>query len=151
MEPIFDKLARQMPRRGKVVRFILGVVKFTFLMIVTTVICTIAWEGLLAGKVYSCTDGPTGYLTPGDWVHAHDGLPVAVVPKIIPPHDMSEPDTIKQGWSVAGLWCIWISFFIVSLVVSLVLARLPWLSWVTTLDSLAERRHGHDRAASYEG
>ena len=115
-------------------------------MFLMTIICTWAWDTFLNGKVYYCTDGGTlDYLFVGDgWVHAHDGHPIVVVPKIVPTADMSAPDTIKQGWSVAGLWCVWISFFTVSLVVSVLFA---WISWIKTLERFAERHHGHVRAA----
>ena len=39
---------------------------------------------------------------------------------------MSEPDTIKEGWSVTSLWYLWYSFVIISLVVSTLLALVPW-------------------------
>jgi len=128
MEPLLDQLARHMPRPKKVPCWVASIVKFVFAMVVMTIVCTVAWEDLLDDRVYMCTDGPSCYLTPGDWVHAHDGLPVEVVPKIVPPHDMSDPDEIKAGWSVAGLWAVWILFFGVSLLVSLGFARVPWIA-----------------------
>jgi hypothetical protein len=145
MEPLFDKLARQISRHKKARRFVVSIVKFLISMIVVTIICTWAWDAFLNGKVYMCTDGGTGdYFFPGDWVHAHDGHPVVVVQQIVPPHDMSDPDTIKEGWSVAGLWCVWILFFGISLVGSVVFA---WISWIATFDRLAKRIHGHGHAA----
>ena len=140
MEPLLDKLSRQ----KKVVGFVAGVIKFVFAMIVMTIVCTLAWEALLDGKVYNCTDGPACYLTPGDWVHSWEGHPVKVVQHVVPSGDMSESDTIKAGWSVVGLWCVWILFFGVSLLVSFLFARAPWIA---TLDQLAERPHGQNRAA----
>ena len=140
MEPLLDKLARQ----KKVVRFIAGVIKFVFAMIVMTIVCTWAWEALLDGKVYNCTDGPACYLTPGDWVHSWEGHPVKVVQQVVPSGDMSESDTLKAGWSVAGLWCIWILFFGASLLVSIMFARVPWIA---TLERLGETRHEHKPAA----
>ena len=127
------------------VRIFAYLVKFVAMMVIMTIICTWAWDAFLNGKVYSCTDGGScDYWFVGDWVHAHDGHPIVVVPKIVPPHDMSDPDTIKQGWSVAGLWSVWILFFITSLVVSILFA---WVSWIKTLDRLAGRRHAHIRKA----
>jgi len=127
------------------IRIFISLVKFIAMMVVMTIICTWAWDAFLNGKVYSCTDGGVcDYWFAGDWVHAHDGHPIEVVPKIVPAHDMSDPDTIKQGWSVAGLWCVWILFFTTSLIVSVMFA---WVSWIKTLDRFAERRHGHVRAA----
>jgi hypothetical protein len=128
------------------IRIFVSLVKFVAMMIIMTIICTWAWDAFLNGKVYSCTDGGTlDYLFVGNgWVHVHDGHPIVVLPKIVPPHDMSDPDTIKQGWSVAGLWCVWILFFSTSLAVSVLLA---WVPWNKTLDRLAERRHAHINAA----
>jgi hypothetical protein len=136
MEPLLDQLARHKKAR----RIVAGVVKFVCAMIVTTIVCTWVGEDWLDGRVYMCTDGPTVfYLSPGDWVHAHNGYPVVVVKRIVPPHDMGDPDTIKEGWSVTGLWCVWILFFGFSLLVSFLFAR---VSWVATLDRLAEKRLG---------
>jgi hypothetical protein len=74
--------------------------------------------------LYNCTDAVRfDYLHPGDWVHGQ----VAAVDHVVAGRSMSEPDTIKKGWSVAGLWGLWISFFGVSLVVSFVLARKTWM------------------------
>jgi len=123
MEPLLVKLARS----KKAGRIMAGVLKFFVSMFVMTIVCTNTWDDFLDGKVYMCTDGPTGYFTPGDWVHNWDGHPVAVVHQITPPHDMSDPDQIKAGWSVAGLWCLWFSFFGISLVVSILLAWVPWI------------------------
>ncbi len=115
-------------------------------MFIMTIVCTWAWDACLNGKVYYCTDGGSlDYLFVGDgWVHAHDGHPIVIVPKIVPSADMSDPDTIKQGWSVAGLWCVWILFFSTSLAVSVLFA---WVPWVRTLDQLAKRRDGRARPA----
>jgi hypothetical protein len=149
MRPLFDiladTLAAQMSRHKKARRFIAGIVKFVISMIVMTIICTWTWDAFLNGKVYYCTDGGLGdYFGPGDWVHAHDGHPIVVVHQIVPAHDMSDPDTIKEGWSVTGLWCVWILFFSVSLIVSTMFA---WISWIKTLDRFAKKRHRHVRAA----
>lgn len=78
-----------------------------------TIICTWAWDAFLNGKVYYCTDGGAlDYLfVENSWVHARSGSPIVVVPKIFPPNDMGDPDSIKQGWSVAGLWGMWVLFF----------------------------------------
>jgi hypothetical protein len=41
---------------------------------------------------------------------------------------MSEPDEIKNGWSLTGLWCLWAAFVAISLFLSALLARLLWLA-----------------------
>jgi hypothetical protein len=126
-------------------RVLAFIAKFSVVMLVMTVACTFAWDDLLNGKVYSCTDGGAmDYLCADGWVHAHNGYPVVEVPKIIPPHDMSAPDTILRGWSVAGLWGVWISFFTLSLAVS---AWFAWVPWIKTLDRFAERHSNQATAA----
>ena len=62
----------------------------------------------------STDSGGFDYLSPGDWVHRQG----AVVNHVVAGRSMSEPDTIKKGWSVAGLWGLWISFFAASLAIS---------------------------------
>ena len=73
-------------------------------------------------KLYNCTDATfLDFLQPGNWVHH----PVPV-PQITVGRSMSEPDTIKQGWSIAGLWCLWAVFVGVSILASWVFAIVPW-------------------------
>ncbi|MGA2280276.1 MAG: hypothetical protein ABSG80_08245 [Verrucomicrobiota bacterium] len=104
-----------------------AVVKFLIVLFVMTIINTIVWE-FVAGDLYDCTDGGIpGYWTPGCWVHSWDNHPVVAVHQIVHRRSMSEPDTIKEGWSVASLLCVWFVFFSISLVVGIVLARLPWM------------------------
>ena len=107
------------------------VVKFACLLFIMTVFCTWAWDAFLNGKVYYCTDGGTfDYWCPGDWVHTHDGSPIVEVDKIVPAHSMSDPDTLKSGWSVAKLWDTWAAFLGGSLVISIGLACLNWTKWL---------------------
>ena len=110
-------------------------VKFALSMLLTTVICTWVWETHVDGNIYLSTDDGFGYWGPGDWVHNHDGIQIEVVPKIVP-HSMSEPDEIKAGWSVAGLWCVWWALFGTSLGFSIFFA---WVCW-GDLIRLAHRR-----------
>ena len=135
MEPLLDKSARNKKAR----RMIAGTVKFICSMFLMTIFCAGAWEDFLDDKVYLCTDGPTGYLTPGGWVHTWDNHPIAVVHQIVPPHDMSDPDEIKEGWSVTGLWCVWFLFFGCSLVFSILFA---WVQWIPTLNRLINKFYG---------
>lgn len=102
--------------------------KFVASLFVMMVTCTLVWQGVVAQYLYDYTgDNMAGFLTPGDWVYGSDGQPIVVVDKIIHGRFPSEPDTIKRGWSVTGLWYLWISFIAVSLLVSVVAARLPWM------------------------
>ncbi len=101
--------------------------KFILAFYVMTIVCVLAWEFLVAGKLYNCTDPAFfGYLEPGDWVHAWDDHPIKVVSHVVPDGNMNHPDTIKEGWTVIRLWYLWFAFFGTSVAISAVLARLPW-------------------------
>jgi hypothetical protein len=103
-------------------RILLSAVIFTVALAVTTVACTWGWETLVKTRLYNCTDDlPLDYLQPGHWVHQPEA-----VPQVTGRRSMSEPDTIRTGWSVRGLWVLWFSFVGGSVIVSLLLARLPW-------------------------
>jgi hypothetical protein len=101
--------------------------KFVIVMLVMTIVCTFVWQEFVTDKLYNCTDpGWLDFLSPGDWVHSHNGEPVAFVPVIIG-GSMSDPDTIKDGGSIARLWYLWYSFVAVSVVISILLARIRWI------------------------
>ena len=108
-------------------RMIQWLAKCVVAMIATTLILTVVWE-YTAADLYDCTDDgfPPGYLEPGDWVHSWDSHPVMTVPHIVHGRPMSEPDTIKNGWSPERLWHLWYSLFFTSLAVSIIVASLPW-------------------------
>lgn len=146
MEPLLDKLARQkvvrkifeairtcdkrsdkLARNKKARRIIAGVVKFVVSMLVMTIVCEWAWGTYVTGKIYCDSDSDFGYLTPGNWVNNWDGHPIAVVHQIPAVRQYGDPDVIIEGWSVTGLWCIWIIFFGISLFVSIVFA---WMQWI---------------------
>jgi len=98
--------------------------KFVIVMVMMTVACTVIWGTFVTDKLYNCTDAVGfDYLQPGNWVHGR----VAYVPHIVASNTMTEPDTIKQGWSLASLWCLWILFFAVSVLVSVFFARKTWI------------------------
>ena len=105
-------------------RLITTVAVFVASLIGTTIACTIFWEVFVHAKLYDCTDpGFLDYITPGDWVHG-DGQhhSIVFVDHVVHGRSMSEPDTIKRGWSVPGLWCLWVSFVVASLLFSAALA-----------------------------
>jgi hypothetical protein len=115
-------------------------VKFAVAMFAMTIVCTVVWQESVTDRLYNCTDPAwLDFLRPGDWVHAHAGHPVVVVPKIVG-GGMEDPDTIKEGWSVSKLWFLWYSFVAVSVVLS---ALLSWPRWIpnpqpnTTLEPTA--------------
>jgi hypothetical protein len=97
--------------------------EFLLALIAMTVVCQVVWGVVVAERLYDCADsGWLNYLFPGHCVHH----PVAVQ-QIVHGRSMSEPDTIRQGWSVAGLWCLWCSFFGASLLVSTLIACKGWI------------------------
>jgi hypothetical protein len=97
---------------------------FLMSMLVLLLLCIPAWDALANGKLYYCTDGGTMdfILGPlgGGWVHQPESV-LHVVPR-----PMDQPDEIKTGWSVAGLWCLWGAFVGGSVLVSALFARALW-------------------------
>jgi hypothetical protein len=92
-----------------------------------TIINSIVWEHV-AGDLYDCTDaGLPGYFEPGNWVHNFDGRTITVVAHIVHGRSMSEPDTIKEGWTGRRLLSLWYLFFGASVIISFVLARARWI------------------------
>ena len=109
-------------------------VKFVIVMIAMTIVCAIAWQEVVAEHLYDCTDSvPGDFFRPGDWVHAFDGHSIVPVAHVVHGRSMSEPDTIRQGWSMTGLWLLWLSFVAISAVVSVLLARKSWFPDKTTM------------------
>ncbi len=103
---------------------------FLILMLVCTISCAVIWGDFVDGKLYNCTDSiPFGFLHPGDWVHSHNGISVAVVTKITPTDPMEKPDSIEEGWSVPKLWLLWWSFVVASVVISASSAFLFFRYW----------------------
>ena len=107
-------------------------VKFAASMLIMTVACTVVWDDVVMENLYNDTDDNMfGFLTPGNWVNNWDGQhPVVQVDHVV--HgvgDMSAPDTIKKGWTVADLWLVWFLFIAVAVAVSVGLAWLPWVPW----------------------
>jgi hypothetical protein len=90
--------------------FIIRAGIFAVMFTVCVAISVVVWECMVAGRIYHCTDpGFLDFLRPGHWGHA---------PKY--------GDTIRAGWSMTGIWCLWYSFVIGSALVSLALAVLPF-------------------------
>ena len=88
--------------------FIIRVSKFAAALILCMIASTFIWEWFVAGTIYRCTDpGFLEFLSPGDWVHIRYG------------------DTLRVGWSMRGLWCLWYSFIIAGVVVGIAFALLP--------------------------
>jgi hypothetical protein len=93
-----------------------------------TIAFTFLWERFVADTLYNCTDpGWFDYLFPGDWAHK----PVSVR-HVTGGRSMSEPDTIKEGWTMTRLWYLWFSVVGISVILSALLAWMPWIPkrWV---------------------
>jgi hypothetical protein len=101
------------------------ILKFAVVFYFMTIGCTVVWERFVDGNIYDCTDPLFGYLYPDGWVGGNN-FPVEAVDKVVSGRSPSEPDELKKGWNIAGLWVLWGSFFASSLIVSFALARLPW-------------------------
>ena len=94
---------------------------FVVSLLVMAIVCVWAWDAFVNGRLYYCTDGGTmDFIFVGDWVHHPESVAHVV------PRSMSEPDEIKAGWSVPGLWCLWCAFVGGSTLVSALLARALW-------------------------
>jgi len=101
-------------------RQIKGLVTFATSLGLLTIIFTAIWGVFITDNLYNCTDAVGfDYLQPGNWVHDN----VAFVNQVRAGRSMSEPDTIKEGWSVPALWALWLLFFGSSVVASAFLAR----------------------------
>src|ERR1043165_4840984 len=95
-------------------RILISLVIFILCLVGMTFLCTRVWDAFIKDKIYNCTDGGDWeFLQAGDWVHH----PVSVQ-KVTAGRSMSEPDQIKSGWSIVGLWCLWLSLVCVSLSIS---------------------------------
>ena len=104
------------------------IAKFTTALLAMSIICTIVWQEVVTEYLYDCTDdNNAGFLTPGNWVHSWGGHPIVVVDRVIHERSRDEPDTIKRGWNIAGLWWLWISFVVTSLIISFAATLLPWI------------------------
>jgi hypothetical protein len=96
--------------------------RFLASLVLTTIASTLVWE-VVNERLYDCTDAfGLDYWQPGNWVHRD----VALVHHVVHHRSMSEPDTIKEGWSVTRLSSLWYLFVSVSLAVSIFLGFLPW-------------------------
>ena len=84
--------------------------RFFLAIILVTITAQIAWNELVDRSLYHCTDDllELDFVFPSSWVHNS----VAV-------QDLHKPrsdgrDTIKEGWTVMDLWCLWSWMFLLS-------------------------------------
>jgi hypothetical protein len=107
---------------------------FVIGLMMMSVVCTWSWDAFVSAKLYYCTDGGMlDFWCAGDWVHH----PVPVMHVV--PRSMSEPDEIKEGWSITALWFLWSAFVLISALISALFAR---FLWIATKNNLIQ---GHGR------
>jgi hypothetical protein len=77
---------------------------FALCMVGCMIVCVAIWQGLVTDRLYHRTDSlGFDFVRPGNWVHGV-GTPYG--------------DTIKDGWSLTGLWCLWYSSLVTAILVS---------------------------------
>jgi hypothetical protein len=112
------------------IRLFKSIAKFVIVMFVMTIVCTVVWQEVVAEYLYDNTDeNMMGFIHPfylDGWI-GQVNFPVVAVQHVVHGRSMSDPDEIKEGWSISKLWCLWFSFVAVSLVISVMLARVPWI------------------------
>ena len=98
------------------------VLRWLIFLCILNIPLAVAWEVVFPGRIYDCTDYTGfGYLMPGNWVHD----PIEYVDEVVTGRSMGEPDTIRRGWSVRGLWGVWLALFSLSAAGSWWLVRAP--------------------------
>jgi hypothetical protein len=96
---------------------------FCISMLLMIFVSSIVWQDYVAKNLFDCTDdGYMSFWFPGDWVHSNHGL--IYVSHIVHGRSMGEPDAIKQGWTLTGLWYLWLAFLGGSFLLS---AAFAWL------------------------
>src|ERR1700761_6810183 len=106
---------------------------FVLSLVIAEIAATIVWNTYVDGQLYHCTDEVgLDFIFPGNWVHGD----YIYVPDVMVSRTMSDPDTIKIGWSFAKLWGLWFCFAAVAVTISLFVTVL--ISW------LVNRVHAYD-------
>ena len=122
---------------------------FFMSMLLLLFLCIPAWDALINGKLYYCTDGGTMdfILGPfgGGWVHNPESVPHVV------PRPMEQPDEIKTGWSITGLWCLWGAFVGGSVLVSALFAGGLWRAGSPnpSLERTQASRYGRGKSVGF--
>ena len=102
-------------------RFLIAIAVCTGSLVVMTIACTWGWDRFVSGTLYVCTNSvPFDFLHPGDWVQQP-----LTVERIVAARSIREPDVIRSGWSITSLWLLRCSLVGGSVIISLLLARLP--------------------------
>jgi hypothetical protein len=78
-----------------------------------TIICSIVWMDVVNEYLYDNADDNLGGFYESffldDWI-GQGNFPVVAVQHVVHGRGMSEPDEIKEGWSIPGLFVLWFSF-----------------------------------------
>ena len=121
---------------GKIAKVLGRVGAFAMSLALMAFVCTWAWDAFINGKAYYCTDGGSldFLFGVGDWVHNAESVAQ------VAPRAMSEPDEIKAGWSISGLWCLWTGFVFVSVVISAMFAWMLWPAGSANKPAAGQRR-----------
>ena len=117
------------------IRMFKNTAKFAIVMFLMTIVCSIVWQDVVTEYLYDNTDDNImGFISPlfGDFWIGEGGFPVVTVQHVVHGRSMSDPDEIKQGWSIPKLFCLWLSFVSVSIVFSIVIARIRWIPLQST-------------------
>ena len=103
-------------------RPLLSLTKFVISLALMAMVCSLAWDGLVNGRLYDRTGGGSlDFWMVDHWVHH----PVTVA-HVVTGRALGEPDTIKAGWHVTGLWYLWFSFVAFSFIISFVVGTVTW-------------------------
>jgi hypothetical protein len=107
--------------RGKFARLLGSGGVFAMSLLLMAFVCIWGWDAFVNGKLYFCTDGGSmDFMFGGRWVHH----PVSVTHVV--PRPMDQPDEIKAGWSITGLWWLWRAFAATAVLLSALFAGAFW-------------------------
>lgn len=112
------------------IRMFKSAAKFVIIMFMMTIVCAIVWQAVVTECLYDNTDdNMMGFLSPffGDFWIGEGGFPVIAVQHVVHGRSMSDPDEIKEGWSIPKLCCLWLSFITISTAISILLTRIRWI------------------------
>lgn len=117
-------------RINRVMAWIIRVAKFSIVMYLMMIVCSIVWQSVVVEYLYDNTDDNlVGFMGPffGDFWIGQGGFPIVAVKHVVHSRSMSDPDEIKEGWSIPKLFCLWLSLFAISIGLSIWLAKIPWI------------------------
>jgi hypothetical protein len=99
-------------------------------MLAMMIVCSIVWQAVVVEYLYDNTDDNImGFISPfsGDFWIGEGGFPVVAVKHVVHGRSMSDPDEIKEGWSVPKLFYLWLSLIAISIGISIWFAKIRWI------------------------